>query len=74
MTSSETRRELDRIRSRQYYAAHKDAVRTRIREHAHDKRRHLDEDINQAHVAFEEALLTLQALSGALASSRVSSA
>ena len=73
MTSSETRKELDRIRSRQYYAAHKDAVRTRIREHAHGKRRQLDEDIKQAQVALEEAFLTLQALSGALTSSRVSS-
>ena len=45
LTSSETRRELDRIRSRQYYAAHKDAVRTRILEHAHGKRRQLDEGI-----------------------------
>ena len=74
MTSSENRKELDRIRSRQYYAAHKDAVRARIREHAHGKRRHLDEGIKQAQVALEEALLTLQALSGALTSSRVSPA
>ena len=74
MTSSENRKELDRIRSRQYYAAHKDAVRTRIREHAHGKRRQLEEGIKQAQVALEEALLTLQALSGALTSSRVSPA
>ncbi len=73
MTSPETRKELDRIRSWQYYAAHKDAVRTRVREHAHGKRRQLDEGVKLAQAALEEALLTLQALSGAL-NSRVSPA
>ncbi len=74
MTSSETRKDLDRVRSRQYYAADKDAVRTRVREHAHGKRRQLDDGIKQAHGALEEALLTLEALSGAINNSRVSPA
>ena len=74
MTSSENRRELDRIRSRQYYATHKDAVRTRFREHAHGKRRQLDDGMKQAQASLEEAFLILQALSSALNNSRVSPA
>ncbi len=39
MTPEEVRSIRNRAYSKRYYETHKDAVRTRIREHAHGKRR-----------------------------------
>ena len=43
MTPEETRRIRNRAYSKRYYETHKDAVRTRIREYTHGKRRQLDD-------------------------------
>ena len=43
MSPEEVRRIRNRAYSKRYYESDKDVVRTRIREHAHGKRRQLDD-------------------------------
>ena len=66
MSPEETRRIRSRANSKRYYESHKDAVRTRVREHAHGKRRQLDESLKQAQAVLEEALIIREALTTAL--------
>ena len=75
MSPEETRRIRNRANSKRYYESHKEAVKARAREHAHGKRRQLDESIKQAHAILEEALIIRDALTTALSkhhSARVS--
>jgi hypothetical protein len=66
MTPEETRLIRSRASSKRYYESHKDAVRARVREYAHGKRRQLDESIKQANAILEESLLIREALTTAL--------
>ncbi len=65
MTPEETRQIRGRTSSKRYYESHKDAVRARVREYAHGKRRQLSESIKQANAVLEEALLIREALTTA---------
>jgi predicted RNase H-like nuclease len=66
MTPEETRRVRSRVYSKRYYESHKEAVKTRVREHAHAKRRQIDESLKQAEEILEEALIIREALTAAL--------
>ena len=59
MSLDEVRRIRNRAYSKRYDETHKDAVRTRIREHAHGKRRHLDDALAEIR---ETAALILKGL------------
>ncbi len=72
MSPEETRVIRSRANSKRYYESHKDAVRARVREYAHCKRRQLDESLKQAQEILEEALIIREALTTALNSARVS--
>ena len=48
MTPEETRRIRSRVYSKREYKADKEAVKTRVREHAHGKRRQIDESLKLA--------------------------
>ncbi len=65
MTPEEIRVIRSRANSKRYYETHKEAVRARVREHAHAKRRQLDESIKQAEEILEESLLIREALTAA---------
>ena len=66
MSSEEARRIRSRANSKRYYELHKDAVRARVRDYAHGKRRQLDESLKQAQEILEEALIIREALTAAL--------
>ena len=75
MSSEEARRIRSRANSKRYYELHKDAVRARVRDYAHGKRRQLDESLKQAQEILEEALIIREALTTAISkhsSARVS--
>jgi hypothetical protein len=50
MSPEEVRRIRNRAYSKRYYESHNDAVRTRIREHAHGKRQQLDDALDEIRV------------------------
>ena len=66
MTPEETRRIYSRVYSKRYYESHKEVVKTRVREHAHAKRRQKDESLKQAEEILEEAPIIREALTAAL--------
>ena len=66
MTPEETRRIRSRAYSKRYYKSHKEAVKARVREHAHSKRRQIDESLKQAQEILEEALIICEALTATL--------
>ncbi len=75
MSPEETRRIRSRANSKRYFESHKDAVRARVREYAHGKRRQLDESIKEVQAILEESLIIREALTTALSkhfSARVS--
>ncbi len=66
MSPEETRRIRSRANSKQYYESHREVVKARVREHAHGKRRQLDESLKLAQEVLEEALIIREALTIAL--------
>ncbi len=75
MSPEETRRVRNRANSKRYYESHKEAVKARVREYAHGKRRQLDASLTLAQEVLEEALIIREALTIALSkhnSARVS--
>ncbi len=65
MTPEETRRIRSRAYSKRYYESHKEAVKVRVRDHAHGKRRQIDESLKQAQENLEKALIIREALTAA---------
>ena len=51
MAPEEGRRICERAYSKRFFESQKDVVRTRIREHAHGKRRQLDDALAEIHEA-----------------------
>ncbi len=66
MSSEEARRIRSRANSKRYYESHNDAVRTRIREHAHGKRRQLDDSLAEIREAAAHILKGVDALAAVL--------
>ncbi len=62
MSPEEARQIRSRANSKRYYGLHKNAVRTRVRDYAHGKRRQLDEILKQAQEVLEIALIIREAL------------
>ena len=62
MSPEETRRIRSRANSKRYYESHKDAVRTRVQEHAHGKRRQLDDALDEIRGAAALILVGAEAL------------
>ena len=66
MTHEETRRISGRAYPKRYYDSHKEAVKARVREQAHGKRRQIDESLKHPEEILEEALIIREALTAAL--------
>ena len=62
MSPQEVRRIRNRAYSNRYYESHKDAVQTRIREHAHGKRRQLNDALAEIREAAALILKGTEAL------------
>jgi hypothetical protein len=76
MSPEEARRIRSRANSKCYYESHKDAVQTRVREHAHGKRRQLDDalaEIREAAALILKGADALAAVLKTLSAPRVSS-
>ena len=66
MIPEETRRIRSHASSKRYYESHKEAVKIRVREHAHAKRQQIAESLKQAEEILEEVLIIRVGLTAAL--------